>query len=339
MNSNLEDVVSAILKEKKDSGSCLGYRSMWKRLKISHGLKVKRDVVMTAMKIIDPESVDRRKKHRLIRRHYVNPGPNFMWHIDGNDKLKPYGFAIHGCIDGFSRRILWLEVGPSNKNPYIIASYYLNCLRRLKVTPKIIRADLGTENQVVSFLQTYFRFSDNDCLNGQKSFIFGKSCHNQRIEFWWSILRKQFNDWWMAIFKDLRDSGKYDESDPLHCDCLRFCFTRLIRKGLNNIASEWNQHRLQVRKQRDFDCARGIPDILYFLPEAVNTESFGTAVNDDDINTCYEMYVRELPNLYGCSEKFLEIVNIIKPNYTQPENTDQALSLFMELICILNELL
>ena len=23
-----------------------------------------------------------------------------MWHIDGYDKLKPYGFPIHGCIDG-----------------------------------------------------------------------------------------------------------------------------------------------------------------------------------------------------------------------------------------------
>ena len=27
-------------------------------------------------------------------------GPDFCWHIDGYDKLKPYGFAIHGCIDG-----------------------------------------------------------------------------------------------------------------------------------------------------------------------------------------------------------------------------------------------
>ena len=27
-------------------------------------------------------------------------GPNFLWHIDGNDKLITYGFAIHGCIDG-----------------------------------------------------------------------------------------------------------------------------------------------------------------------------------------------------------------------------------------------
>ena len=23
-----------------------------------------------------------------------------MWHTDGLDKLKPYGFPVHGCIDG-----------------------------------------------------------------------------------------------------------------------------------------------------------------------------------------------------------------------------------------------
>ena len=27
-------------------------------------------------------------------------GPDFVWHLNGYDKLKPYGFAIHGCIDG-----------------------------------------------------------------------------------------------------------------------------------------------------------------------------------------------------------------------------------------------
>ena len=31
-----------------------------------------------------------------------------MWHIDGYDKLKPYGFCVHGAIDGFSRRIMWI---------------------------------------------------------------------------------------------------------------------------------------------------------------------------------------------------------------------------------------
>ena len=42
--------------------------------------------------------------------------PNAVWHADGYDKLKPYGFPIHGAIDGFSRRVLWLDVTRSNNN-------------------------------------------------------------------------------------------------------------------------------------------------------------------------------------------------------------------------------
>lgn len=41
---------------------------------------------------------------------YNSSGPSHQWHMDGYDKLKPYGIAIHGCIDAFSRRILWLKV-------------------------------------------------------------------------------------------------------------------------------------------------------------------------------------------------------------------------------------
>jgi len=29
-----------------------------------------------------------------------------MWHIDGYDKLKPYGFPIHGCIDGSVKDVI-----------------------------------------------------------------------------------------------------------------------------------------------------------------------------------------------------------------------------------------
>ena len=31
------------------------------------------------------------------------PGPKFVWHLDGYDKLKPSGFTIHGASDGYSR--------------------------------------------------------------------------------------------------------------------------------------------------------------------------------------------------------------------------------------------
>ena len=49
---------------------------------------------------MDEVGTVRRKSRRLSRRLYFSKGPNFLWHIDGYDKLKPYSICIHGCIDG-----------------------------------------------------------------------------------------------------------------------------------------------------------------------------------------------------------------------------------------------
>ena len=61
-----------------------------------------------------------------------------IYGIDGYDKLKPFGFSVNGAIDGFSRRILWLEVASSNNDPKIVAQYYLDCVRQLGATACII---------------------------------------------------------------------------------------------------------------------------------------------------------------------------------------------------------
>lgn len=36
-------------------------------------------------------------------------GSNDVCHMDGYDKLKPFGFPINGAIDGFSMKVLWLK--------------------------------------------------------------------------------------------------------------------------------------------------------------------------------------------------------------------------------------
>jgi len=56
-----------------------------------------RDTVMHLLREMDPEGVDARQARRLRRRVYKSKGPNYLVHIDGYDKLKPYGFAIHGA--------------------------------------------------------------------------------------------------------------------------------------------------------------------------------------------------------------------------------------------------
>ena len=101
-------------------------------------------------------------------------GPNFVWHVDGYEKLSPYGFSITGCIDGlvmniniervfnesdkymylqrlhtctssciyvvwsidmfvisecrYSRKLIWMEVEPTNHHPTICLKHFLNAV-------------------------------------------------------------------------------------------------------------------------------------------------------------------------------------------------------------------
>ena len=97
----------------------------------------------------------------------------------------------------YSRRIIWLEVCTTNNNPAVIAYYYLksinllqgnyNCIILLTgdalVTyniglPSIVRADLGTENTTIAWIQPFLRRHglDSAC---NMSFRYGHSVSNQ----------------------------------------------------------------------------------------------------------------------------------------------------------------
>lgn len=77
------------------------------------------------------------------------------------------------------------------------------------------------------------------------SFMYGRSVSNRRIEAWWSQLRRRCASWWMEHFKELRKSGRYCDSNPVHVDCLRFCYMDLIRDELHRFARLWNNHRIR----------------------------------------------------------------------------------------------
>lgn len=207
---------SCILNELKGSGSLLGYRSMWHLIRSKYGVNVPRHTVREILTYVDPVAVDMRRRHRLHRRVYRSKGPNYCWHIDGNDKLKHYGFYIHGCIDGYSRKILWLEVSSTNKDSSVIAGYFLKAVEEQRGCPVLVRADKGTENARVAFLQPFLRRDGTDSLAGVNSFRYGKSVNNQRIEALWSMLRKWCLDWWIDFFKCLREEGFFDETCFIH---------------------------------------------------------------------------------------------------------------------------
>jgi hypothetical protein len=57
----------------------------------------------------------RRLGQRTPRRVYDVTGPNHLWHFDGNHKLIGWRMVIHGCIDGFSRRVIYLRCADNNR--------------------------------------------------------------------------------------------------------------------------------------------------------------------------------------------------------------------------------
>lgn len=328
--TQLSEVREIITAELENSGECIGYRSMWRRLTLDHHVRVKRDDVLRIMRQIDPQGVELRKARRLRRRKYYALGPNYIWHVDGYDKLAPFGFCIHAAIDGYSRRILWLEVSSSNKNSKLIARYYLETLNEIGCTPRLLRCDMGTENAMLSLLQPYFRYFARDSMAKMRSFMYGKSTSNQRIEAFWGLLRRQGINWWINLFKDLRDINEYDDSNPLHVECLKYCFMDVIQAELDRMAYHWNLH--SIRSQKLAEAPHGKPDVLFFIPQTVGARDYGTKINKDDVKICLELYGCERK---VCSNEFAELARLLKPDLLRPMDADSALKLYFELIQLL----
>lgn len=163
-------------------------------------------------------------------------GPNFLWSVDGYDKLRHWGFYIHGCIDAYSRYIIWLNIGVTNKQSRLILKYYLDAIKELNgtvyiifqyilcicliksifllgVIPRVIRADLGVENTLMAPTQMFFRENHNDTRAGPLSWNYGSSISNQRIEAWWSLLRKYKSQFWIEVFTAIEEAGEWNYFD------------------------------------------------------------------------------------------------------------------------------
>ena len=90
IRNDSSNIFEAVRDEHSGNGEDTGYRRIHKALK-SKGYICRKDNVRQIVKQLVPDSVKLRKRRRLHRRKYVVDGPNFVWHLDRYDKLKPFG--------------------------------------------------------------------------------------------------------------------------------------------------------------------------------------------------------------------------------------------------------
>ena len=101
--------------------------------------------------------------------------------------------------------------------------------------------DAGTENIYCQDLQVYFTVEE-------ESFLYASSTRNQRIEAFWSRLKRYKLSWWIDFFIDMIINGIFKPDNNLHEELLFCAFIPILQKELNEFLMAWNSRN--VRNQQ-----------------------------------------------------------------------------------------
>jgi len=91
---------------------------------------------------VDPANTALRWGIVVSRRQYSVPWPNSLWHLDGHHSLIRWGLVIHGCIDGFSRWIMFLRCSNNNLSQTVL-ELFLKPIENDALWPSCIRETFG----------------------------------------------------------------------------------------------------------------------------------------------------------------------------------------------------
>ena len=191
-NFDISFLPDRIWQELDGPANTAGYRCVWHTLMLE-GIHVPRETVRVLVSELDPKGVRERWPKALRRRTYRSPGSNYVWHVDGYDKLKPYKFPIPGCIDGYSRKILWLTVSRTNNDPAVTGQHFLDAVSKYGGCPTLLRTNNGTENVNMAAMQAFLHCMGEDDLAGSNTHRYGSSPAIQRIECWWSFFQRSWS--------------------------------------------------------------------------------------------------------------------------------------------------
>lgn len=83
---------------------------------------MQRSGVRECLARLDPRNTALRWAVTVSRRVYSVPWPNSLWHLDGHHSLIRWKLVIHGCTDGFSRR-MFLQCSSNNLAETVLALF------------------------------------------------------------------------------------------------------------------------------------------------------------------------------------------------------------------------
>ena len=139
------------------------------------------------------------------------------------------------CVDGFSRKVIWLQVCRSNNDPVVPAHFFLSAIEQLYVCPNILRTDCGTENGLMASIQAFLH-------NDLDTHKYGISQSNQRIENLWSHFKRTYTIWVIDYFKNMVNNDALRQGDHFQMECAWFVYSGLLQTELGQLKARLFQH-------------------------------------------------------------------------------------------------
>ena len=163
-------------------------------------------------------------------------------HIDSNHKLIAWRLVIHGSIDGASRAVIYVNVANNNRANTVLEFFKLGV--DSFHLPSRVRRDRGMENVDVANYMIASRGTD------RRSFIVGRSVHNQIIERLWGESNMVVANKFKTLFRYMEPEELLYHTSDLYLFALHCIDMSRVQQSLDEFQRQWNFHSLSSMGHR-----------------------------------------------------------------------------------------